>query len=168
MHRKQVLTDLIQEHDCKRVAELGLGNGQTARYILENCEIRTYVGVDEFRLQKQDEVTGWTQADHDNHLLQCHGIRLKHKNFHLFITRTARAASFISMEYMDLVFIDADHSYAEVKQDIDKWLPTLKENGIICGHDIDWPDVKRAVEERFGRYYELLPDNIWLHQLGTI
>ena len=36
---------------------------------------------------------------------------------------------------LDFCYIDADHSYDSVKNDLDIWLPKIKINGIICGHD---------------------------------
>ena len=37
----------------------------------------------------------------------------------------------------DLVFIDADHSYAATLQDIRAWLPKVKPGGTLCGHDCE-------------------------------
>jgi hypothetical protein len=48
------------------------------------------------------------------------------------------------------VFIDGDHRYEEIKADIEAWLPVLDKSGYLAGHDYDWDDVKRAVDERFG------------------
>lgn len=48
---------------------------------------------------------------------------------------------------VDMVFIDANHSYASVRADIIAWLPKTKK--VICGHDYDFPDVKKAVDELF-------------------
>src|SRR5690349_13242959 len=47
----------------------------------------------------------------------------------------------------DLVFIDGNHSYPHVDEDIKFWSQQLKKNGILCGHDFHytWPDVCRAV-----------------------
>lgn len=52
---------------------------------------------------------------------------------------------------LDFVFIDAGHSYASVKQDIESWLPKIKTGGILAGHDYTdaWPGVKKAVNEKF-------------------
>ena len=36
---------------------------------------------------------------------------------------------------LDLVFIDGDHRYTPVKNDILLWVPKLKRGGILCGHD---------------------------------
>jgi hypothetical protein len=37
----------------------------------------------------------------------------------------------------DLVFIDADHSYASTLGDIRAWRPKVRPGGILCGHDCE-------------------------------
>jgi Methyltransferase domain len=65
---------------------------------------------------------------------------------------------------LDLVFIDADHSYDGCLADIDAWRPKVKAGGILSGHDFDgprFPGVREAVEERFGDGYETGEDETW-------
>lgn len=66
----------------------------------------------------------------------------------------------------DFVYIDADHEYSSVKQDIIHWLPKVKHGGYIGGHDfsIDYPGVVIAVQEHFTSF-ELFPDTSWLVNL---
>lgn len=40
-------------------------------------------------------------------------------------------------ESLDVVFIDADHRYRFVTEDIVVWYPKVKIGGLICGHDCD-------------------------------
>lgn len=61
---------------------------------------------------------------------------------------------------VDMVFIDADHSYESVAKDISAWLPKIRKGGIISGHDYDNPcGVKQAVSERFKDY--IVENNVW-------
>lgn len=60
----------------------------------------------------------------------------------------------------DFIFIDANHDYKDVKFDVENWLPKLKNDGIICGHDILMPDVRKAVSEIFTDY-NIVGNNIW-------
>lgn len=56
---------------------------------------------------------------------------------------------------LDLVFIDANHTYEAVKEDILHWLPKVKTNGIMAGHDYvhttAWQGVIKAVNELIGK-----------------
>ena len=55
----------------------------------------------------------------------------------------------------DVVYIDANHSYQAVRDDIAVWYPRITPGGALCGHDYyqekHWPGVKRAVDEFIAR-----------------
>lgn len=86
----------------------------------------------------------------------------------LVIGDSAHAAKHFNDRSLDLVFIDADHSYAACKEDIEVWMPKVRPGGIIAGHDYepkDFPGVIRAVDE-------LIPAasvniNIWHYRVPT-
>lgn len=63
---------------------------------------------------------------------------------------------FVSNKFVDkafdVVFIDAGHTYEDVKADIEAWLPKAKM--VLCGHDYlpdVWMGVIQAVDEKFGK-----------------
>lgn len=60
----------------------------------------------------------------------------------------------------DMVFIDAGHTYEEVKNDIKKWKGKAKI--LLCGHDYvsGWPGVIQAVDEELGGP-DGVADTIW-------
>lgn len=50
-------------------------------------------------------------------------------------------ADIFADESLDFAYIDANHAYAFVKQDIALWWPKVKKGGWLCGHDyikLDW------------------------------
>lgn len=57
----------------------------------------------------------------------------------------------IPPQELDIVFIDANHEYEAVKDDIEAWIPHVQPNGILCGHDYtpEFPGVQKAVQELF-------------------
>jgi hypothetical protein len=60
------------------------------------------------------------------------------------------AATLYEDNSLDFVFVDATHTYDNVKLDIQAWLPKVKPGGLLTGHDYGG-GVKQAVDE-------LLPD----------
>lgn len=65
---------------------------------------------------------------------------------------------------VDLLFVDAGHSYEECLADILAWIPYLKAGGMICGHDYShvFPGVKRAVHEVFGFDDVVVLGTMWI------
>ncbi len=55
---------------------------------------------------------------------------------------------------LDLIFIDADHRYSEVRTDIMMWLPKLRKGGIIAGHDCEEKYTK------FGEYIGTINEHL--------
>jgi predicted O-methyltransferase YrrM len=69
------------------------------------------------------------------------------------------AANLFEPNSVDVIFIDAGHSYEAVKADIEAWLPKMKPNGIMAGHDYTaWEGVNKAVNEVFGTPHKVEND----------
>jgi hypothetical protein len=72
-------------------------------------------------------------------------------------SRSLDAAAAFDAESLDWVYIDADHSYEGVKNDLDAYFRTVKPGGFIAGDDYgqvgSWFEdgVTRAVDEFAGR-----------------
>ena len=62
---------------------------------------------------------------------------------------STEASNLYADNSLDFVFIDANHSYEFVKDDIKHWYPKVKKGGILAGHDYipAWPGVIQAVNE---------------------
>jgi predicted O-methyltransferase YrrM len=58
--------------------------------------------------------------------------------------RSDEAARALNVE-PDLVYIDASHDEESVYKDIIMWYSKLRKGGVLCGDDLDWEGVKRAV-----------------------
>ena len=71
----------------------------------------------------------------------------------------------IQDETFDMIYIDADHQYHSVKNDISSWFSKVKPGGILCGHDYFMDDVKRAVDEFFGKQnIKYFKDSSWSYR----
>jgi hypothetical protein len=67
---------------------------------------------------------------------------------------------------VDFVFIDAAHDYVSVQKDINAWLPKMKPNSILAGHDYGNSEtqVKKAVDNLFGDKVKVI-DNTWIYYI---
>jgi predicted O-methyltransferase YrrM len=64
------------------------------------------------------------------------------------MTTSEEASKLFDDKSFDFIFIDAEHLYEFVKQDLNNWYPKLKDGGIFAGHDYR-EGVKKAVDEYF-------------------
>jgi predicted O-methyltransferase YrrM len=79
------------------------------------------------------------------------------------------AANRFAPESLAFVFLDGDHSLEAVRADIRAWLPKIKLDGCLAGHDYDRPGtVKHAVRERFGNLVESDPPRSWSYVKAAI
>lgn len=78
---------------------------------------------------------------------------------------SVEAAKRIENNFLDFVFIDAEHGYEACTEDIEAWYPKVKKGGWLCGHD--WGDfwqIDKAVSDwanKHGYEIELDVDNTW-------
>lgn len=85
------------------------------------------------------------------------------------IDSSQNAAKIFDDNFFDVVYIDADHSYEAVKNDLFSYFDKVKARGFLCGHDYardgrfgysgkiagdPWPGVTKAVHELID-YYKL-------------
>lgn len=56
---------------------------------------------------------------------------------HVIVEDSVKAAAQIPDASVDIVFLDADHRYAQTSANMAAWLPKVKPGGILAGHDYD-------------------------------
>jgi len=122
------------------------------------CVDRWAVGEPSER-ELSETYTGW---DHEGNYQRFKGFAAEHfpGRVKIIRTSTAEAAKIVPDGSLDFVFIDADHTYEGCIEDIRAWTPKVRKGGLICGHDLNWPTVYRAVRETGPA--SLASDNVWL------
>ena len=78
---------------------------------------------------------------------------------------SVQAAQQYADHSLDFVYIDADHSYASVVEDINAWKNKVKQGGFIAGHDSYMPEVLQAVRDCLGEPDHFFTDTSWLVKL---
>ena len=160
IHREQWIAGLANQHGWTRGAELGVWEGRTFLYVVENCPQLTLVGVDIWATQPDNEgPETWENWQHEEYEKD---VRKKAKQFGeravVIKDWTVAAADQIEDASLDFIFVDADHSTEAVRADIKAWWPKVKDTGWILGHDINWPTVRVVADELLPGYI-IGPDN---------
>lgn len=74
------------------------------------------------------------------------------------------ASKLYENESIDFIFIDADHSYEGVLNDLNLWFPKLKKQRTIAGHDYSWSGARQAVNEFFGKNKIKVVGDSWIYE----
>lgn len=142
-HGEQVLK-LIGEMKNPVGAEIGVHKGQFSEYLLQNkTDLKLYC-IDPFEVYEEYYIIGHPSRQHalpkqsqwdtlfanTKKTLTKYGDRVE-----LIRKRSVQAVNSFEDGSLDFVFIDANHLYAYVKEDILIWSPKVKLGGLIIGHD---------------------------------
>jgi len=118
-------------------AEIGVQNGFFTRQILDQWKGNLLYLIDIWQqLSDYEDVANVPSYEQANRLIctvtqvSAHWQRIR------IIQETSEiAARLIPDDSLDLAYIDANHEYSAVINDLKTWLPKVKEGGIIAGHD---------------------------------
>lgn len=136
------------------IAELGSWKGKSSHALASGCKGKVWC-IDHWKGSvdtKLEEI-----AKTENIYVEFLKNTKQFKNINVLKMTTSEAANQFADKSLDMVFIDAGHTYAEVIEDINTWYPKTKK--LLCGHDyntVDFPEVVKAVNDRFGR-----PDGVF-------
>ena len=131
--------ELIDHYGCQVGAEVGVDYGDNSYLLLKYSEIGRLYSIDQWRgkwsFRKSEAEAKLQRFDYRSKIIQ-EPSRLASERF--------------EDQSLDFVYIDADHRYPAIKQDIEVWFPKVKIGGIFSGHDYVVAkkcDVIRAVDE---------------------
>jgi len=135
------------------MVEVGVARGNFAREILSQWSGSRYVMVDPHEAQDPEQYREAQTNDWNIWKADCEAICKEDKRAELFTGYSADAAPMFANNSLSCCYVDANHSYAFVMQDMDLWWPKVKIGGILGGHDFGyqvengaWIEVDRAVE----------------------
>lgn len=134
-----------KSREMESVAEIGSWKGRSTYALLTGCKGPVYA-IDHFQgdpNSKQQKIAKYEDV---------YEIFMKNvghfQNLKVMKMSSLEAANSIDGNKIDMVFIDGDHSYECVSEDIEAWFPKTKT--IICGHDYNKESVRKAVQEKLG------------------
>jgi hypothetical protein len=170
--RWHVIAGEIQRRGWTKGVELGVLDGKCFFYLLARFPELHMAGVDIW-MPQPDQDAFWNEGgrsygSHDldayydfiNRKIDARGLG---ERTHLIRDYTVNAADQIADRSVDFVFIDADHTYGGVKEDIAAWAPKVREGGALMGHDAGdakFPGVTQAINELLPGW-KLRDDKVW-------
>lgn len=141
MHDFSIYVKQNYKHDLVGV-EIGVNRGKNAFNMLSTLSIKTLYLVDPYSL---NGLYGERNARKDIAVKKLSGFKDKT----VFIYKTSEEAIKDIPGNLDFVYIDGNHDYEFVKQDIELYYPKVKDGGVLGGDDfsIRCRGVVRAVTE---------------------
>lgn len=144
--------------------ECGAWLGKSSSYLCDNARPDTTIYIVDSWLGSANEPTSRIKAENSD----LYSIFLDNMGDRKFIPirkLSHEAVELFQDETCDVVFIDMEHTYEAVIKDIDMWFPKVKVGGYISGHDYgvsSWPDVKKAVQDKFDISKIKVIGNCWI------
>jgi len=136
IRRKEGLTSLWAELGYEVGAEIGVDRGLYAKWICTKNKKTKLFLVDPYKAYsgfiEREHSLGQSQLDDSyEHAKQ----RLANYNV-VFVKKTSmEAVKDFKDESLDFVFIDANHTFEFVVNDIAEWSKKIRKGGIVSGHD---------------------------------
>lgn len=159
-----LLENMVKANGWEIGAELGILKGRTFFHLLDSCPDLRLIGVDQWEhLAESKEDGAEHYKEHDFASLPDQ-IRARARMYgtraSVLHMSTESAANYVPKDSLDFVFIDAGHTEAACRADIETWAPRVKESGWIAGHDWNWPSVRRAIDDLLPGW-RMHAHNVW-------
>jgi len=176
MRHSKALIEFIQKNNIKILAEVGIERGRLLRTILRSpCKdvIDEYWAIDPWRPVglKYGEIMGRrTRRDWFDIFTRVSEYMIWFKQLRVLRMNSVDAANNIFPDkYFDLVYIDADHSTLAVLDDINAWIPKIKDSGYLAGHDYNIGGVQKAVNQLLSPVDDMMyHSRSWLKKISDI
>jgi hypothetical protein len=149
--RIDLLKEIGLEFPNGKGAEIGTFKGEFSKEILQNWSGTLYM-IDVWRPLGEEYLDASNHSIHSTVYLETMNNINGYEDRGIMIRATSEvAADMFDRESLDFVYIDANHAYDFVVQDIKLWYPKVKSGGYLYGHDyinIDWYNDPNFLENK--------------------
>jgi len=145
-----LLESWVKEFGWTAGAEIGLQRGWTICHLLSSCPGLHMIGVDQWIEMPDTGEPGWQSYDHIDLDYWAAKVKARVAAFgdrgRVLHLASLDAAKLVDDASLDFVFVDADHTERGCEADIRAWAPKVKSTGWVCGHDWQYPAVRRVLD----------------------
>lgn len=155
-YTRQVLLDEIKKKlgQIEIAIEIGTWRGDFAELMCSKLCPDKFYAIDPFLLYEQytdkPDINDFANQENldklANKVLKRIESMLSNGKSQLIRMKSCDAVHKFADNSVDVVYIDADHKYETVLEDIRAWYPKIKTNGILCGDDY----IEGSHIEKFG------------------
>tara|TARA_R110002153_G_scaffold161310_3_gene313728 strand:- start:1515 stop:2153 length:639 start_codon:yes stop_codon:yes gene_type:complete len=143
--REVAIPEILNKIGAKEAVEVGVFKAQFSKHLLKNWDGTLWL-VDPWRAFEEGE--GYVDAsNHKKHqtayLEAMQNIEGYESRAFMLRGLSSDMASRFEDNSLDLVYLDGNHAYEWVKEDIELWWPKIKKGGVLTGHDyldMDWKE----------------------------
>jgi hypothetical protein len=172
-HRFFQLVDLFRELGFKKGAEIGTEKGQYAEILCQGIPNLKLFCIDPWKVYKDfQDSWGQDQGLWDT-LFEKTKRKLSRYNCELIRKTSMEAVKDFKPNSLDFVFIDGNHDFEYVINDIIQWMKIVRPGGILSGHDFT-TNIVRGIPfhvpyavQAYADAYKISPWFV-LHHPGTV
>lgn len=131
------LAELFAELEFTKGAEIGVDRGAFSEILCKANPNLHLLAIDAWSTSAFENPNNRTKKmalEVENHF-QDATRRLSPYNCKIIREKSLVAAKKIANKFLDFVYIDADHNFAQIAQDLYVWSKKVKPGGIVAGHD---------------------------------
>ena len=136
INNREEFYQLIDINDYKVCAEIGVQMGNFSECLLKSNSLTTLYLIDCWTHQENyldmANVNNAQQEYYYRHVLRKFKSDSRVKIVKDF---SSKACSVFDNSSFDFIYLDADHSYDAIKNDIENWYGKLRSGGMMAGHD---------------------------------
>lgn len=147
---------LVNERGYKILLETGVFCGGNLKAILENTSAELVIGVDPYKMYSQSELLDFQTQEEWNCLYDFVVKRLYDidpKNRFSILRMDSKKAFDILKDTgakLELIFLDSEHTYENLKWELENYSTLVKTGGVIALHDYfhpTFPELTKAAQE---------------------
>lgn len=119
-------------------AEIGVGRGEYSKILLNTWKGKKLYLIDIWKHQDFGyyDVFNVSDEQHEQHYkLMLQNVKEFSGRYEIIRKFSVSAAKMFDNDSLDFIYLDANHNYNAVMEDLNAWYPKVKSGGILSGHD---------------------------------